>query len=230
MINIGIQYSDINNIQNPILRFYSDENKSQPAITLYQDKVVFSNRFFTSEQTTNIFLKREFDYDPDNRDRYHIISINVASCFYVTQPETGLDPNNTYYEISVYIDGKLEGTVNTKPTASPELHILELFGGNYAINHIDIARFSASDGNRIIYDSDVNWYWNSFKERIGDTIDEAEKTILAGLFDPNNNNAPTYSIEHDLVKVNNAFPSNVASNANIPVIEWIKVMLMVKLD
>ena len=218
VINIGIQYSDINNTIDPIIKLYSDVAKSQEAITIYQNKVVFGSRFFQSENECNIFLEKELNYNPDNRDNYHIITINAAACFY------DVLTNNTYYELSVYIDGCLEGTVNSKSTVSPELYKIDLLPGNYAVNHIDIAQFDVNDGNRIIYDSDINWYWNSYKERINKPISEAETEILAALFDPNNNNAPTYTIENELIKVNSAFPNNVAlnCNANVLVVECTK--------
>lgn len=221
MINIGIQYSDINNTSEPILRFYSDSAKSQPAITLYQNKVVFGSRFFQSENECNIFLNKEINYDPTDRDKYHIITINSAACFYINEQVSDLLPNNTYYELSVYIDGCLEGTVNAKTTVSPELYKIDLLPANYSINHIDIAQFDVRDGNRVIYDSDVNWYWNSYKERIQHPVSSSETEILSALFDANNNNAPTYWIENQLIRVNSALPSNVALNcdANVLVVD-----------
>ena len=214
LINIGIQYNDINNTQNPILKLYSDASKTEGAITIYQNKVIFGRRFFDSEQECSIFLHKELNYDPEDRDKYHIISINIASCFYVREQESDLLLNNTYYEISVYIDGVLEGTVNAKPYRSPELYKIDLLPGNYAINQIDIAQFEATDGNKIIYDTDINWYWNSYKERIGQTVDESETELLALMFDANDRNNPTYSIENQLIKVNSALANNVALNAN----------------
>lgn len=218
LINIGIQYNDINNTQNPILKLYSDASKTEGAITIYQNKVIFGRRFFDSEQECSIFLHKELNYDPEDRDKYHIISINIASCFYVREQESDLLLNNTYYEISVYIDGVLEGTVNAKPYRSPELYKIDLLPGNYAINQIDIAQFEATDGNKIIYDTDINWYWNSYKERIGQTVDESETELLALMFDANDRNNPTYSIENQLIKVNSALANNVALNANTPVL------------
>lgn len=215
LINIGIQYNDINDTSEPIIKLYSDVAKTQNAITIYQNKVVFGSRFFQSDADCNIFLAKELNYNPDDRDKYHMITINAASCYYDTLT------NNTYYEIAVYIDGSLEGAVKSKSTVSPELYKIDLLPGNYSVNHIDIAQFDANDGNRIMYDSDINWYWNSYKERIQHPVSEAETEILASLFDPNNNNAPTYSIENNLIKVNSAFPNNVALNcsANVLVVD-----------
>ena len=214
LINIGIQYSAINNVAEPIIKMYSDDNKTQEAITIYQDHVVFGQRFFNAGQNCNIFLHKEQNYDPNELFKYHMISINVASSFYVTTPESGLTENTTYYEISVYIDGILEGTVNSKSKVSPEIHKIELLSGNYSINHIDIARFIDRGGERSIYDPNVNWYWNSYKSRISKPINESETSILESLFDSEGN--PTYSIVNDLIKVSESLPNNVARNAKCP--------------
>lgn len=214
-INFAIQYNDINNVKLPIIKLYSDDDCTQEAITIYQDHVDFGQRFFDSTQSCNIFLHKEKQYDPTDLLKYHMISINVASSFYLHEAEEGLINNTTYYEISVYIDGKLEGTVNAKSIVSPELHYIALQPGNYVINHIDISRFvDKTDGVRTIFDSDVNWYWNSYKSRINRPIEESETAILESLFDSEGN--PTYSIVNDLVKVNEGLPNNVALNANCP--------------
>ena len=215
-INIGIQYNNINNIEKPIIKLYSDDNKSEESITIYQNYIEFGKRFFDSPQSCNIFLHKERKYDSTDLNKYHLITISCASAFYLNENEGTLIGNNTYYELSVYIDGILEGTVSSKPTRSPELHYIDLMPGNYAINHIDIARFVEKRGYRTMFDSDINWYWNSYRSRLNLDIDEAETQILESLFDVDSE--PTYYIENQLVKVNEGLPNNVAISGRCPVL------------
>lgn len=214
LINIGIQYNDINNTKEPIIKLYDTANRSNDTITIYQDKIVFGNNIYTSEQSCDIFLHKERNYNAYDREKYHLLSIYISTAFYDALS------NNRRYEISAYFDGVLDGTVISKDAASVHIVCMDLLPGNYAVNLIEFASWERSDNSRLLNDPDINWYWNSYKSRSdrGNTISAGETDILNALFDPNNNNAPTYTIENQLLKMNNiGFASTVALNANVPV-------------
>lgn len=211
MINIGIQYSDINNSKNPLLILYDDINKTNETIKIFQNKIVFGNLLYDSDQECTIFLHKENNYDPDDRSKYHLLSICIS--------HTGTlnNENNPYYEIDVYFDGILEACVPTKAIASRPIYKVDLMPGNFAINQFDISCWILENGKRKINDININWYWNSYKSRTDRNIylTPEDTLILNSLFDSNDNSL-TYDIENQLIKVRSGFAETVASNVNVP--------------
>lgn len=214
MINIGIQYNDINNSKTELIKLYDTVNKSKDTIKIYQDKIVFGDDLFDSENECEIFLHKEQNYDLNVRSKYHLLTICMA--------HTGaLDLNNNpYYEVTVYFDGVLEGIVSTKPITTRPIYKVDLMPGNYAINQFEIASWTLNTYTRLLNDIDINWYWNSYKSRTDRdyTITTEDSLILSSLFDSNNNNVPTYNLENQLIRVPNGFAETVANNVSVPVL------------
>ena len=212
MINIGIQYNDINSSKDELIILYDTANKANQTIRIFQDKIIFGNQLYESDNECGIFLHKEREYSPNDRSKYHLLTICMA--------HTGtMDGNNNpYYEVSVYFDGVLEGAVTTKAITTRQIFKADLMPANYAINQFEISSWSLERGTRKLNDSDINWYWNSYKSRTDRSASlTAEDTlILNSLFDANNNNNPTYSIENELVKVPAGFPATVANNVAVP--------------
>jgi hypothetical protein len=129
MFNFGIQYNEINNVDLPIIICY--DSVGDEAIKIYQNKIVFGGAFSSSELSCNIFLHKEDHYDVSDRTKYHLLTINCATCYY--------DSTKAYYELTAYIDGKIEGTVNTKPFSSAIIERVALQQSNFALNHLEIS-------------------------------------------------------------------------------------------
>ena len=208
MFNFGIQYNEINDVSLPLIICYDSINNE--AIKIYQDKVVFGGQFSSSELSCNIFLHKEASYDVTDRTKYHLLTINCATCYYAD--------NNSYYELSVYLDGKLEGTVSTKPFSSATIASVALQGVNFGLNHFELSSWGSISSRRV-FDTDVNWYYNSYASRLGKTISGEETLILSSLFNTTSLiTTPDYGIENQLVKVDPGLPSTVASNTSVPVL------------
>lgn len=208
MFNFGIQYNEINDVTAPIIICYDSMNDE--AIKIYQDKVIFGGLFSSAELSCNLFLHKEDQYDASDRTKYHLLTINCATCYY--------DDGKSYYELTVYFDGKLEGAVNTKPFSSALITSIELQQANFALNHLEISSWGQISERRV-FDIDVNWYYNSYASRIGKVIPDTETLILETLFDARNIvTVPNYEVENNLVKVNAGLPNTVASNTTVPVL------------
>lgn len=207
ILNFGIQYNDINNTANPLITCY--DITGSEAITIYQNKIVFGGQFSQSPLDCNVFFHKEVDYDPENPKKYHLLTINVATCYQAD--------NNYYYEITTYLDGKIEGTVNTKTIASARINIVALHNSNFSLNHFEISSWGTSDIRRV-YDIDVNWYYNSYADRIGLSIDSEETEILTQMFDTSGvQSKPNYDMNNRLIKVDAGMPENIAGKIDVPV-------------
>lgn len=206
MFNFGIQYNDINNTSNPLITCY--DKTGNEAIIIYQNKITFKGQFFQSELDCNVFFHKEVNYDPENPKKYHLLTINVAVCYY---------EENYHYEITVYLDGKMEGTVDTKALASATITNVELHNANFALNHFEVSSWGESDIRRV-YDIDVNWYYNSYSDRIGLSIDSEETEILTQMFDTSGaQSKPNYNMNNRLIKVDAGMPENIAGKIDVPV-------------
>ena len=206
-INFGIQYNDINNTLNPLITCYDTSNNA--AIVVYQNKITFGGQFTQSPLNCNIFLHKETDYDPEKSGKYHLLTINVAVCYQTD--------NNYYYELTAYLDGKAEGTVNTKTIASAKINRIVLHNSNFSLNHLEIASWGTSNVRKV-HDIDINWYYNSYADRIGLPIDPEETEILTQMFDTSKvESAPNYTIENQLIKVDAGMPENIAGKIDVPI-------------
>ena len=208
MFNFGIQYNEINDVSLPLIICYDSINNE--AIKIYQDKVIFGGQFSSSELSCNVFLHKEDSYDVSDRTKYHLLTINCATCYYAD--------NNSHYELSVYLDGKLEGTVSTKPFSSATITRVALQEVNFGLNHFELSSWGSISSRRV-FDTDINWYYNSYASRLGKVISDEETLILTSLFNTTNLiTTPDYGIENQLVKVDPGLASTVAANTTVPIL------------
>ena len=207
LLNFGIQYNDINNISKELITCYDMSNNK--AITIFQNEIQFEGRFSASPIKCNIFMHKEIEYDPENPKKYHLLSINIATCY--------TKDSSKYYEITAYLDGKMEGTVNVKANASPAISRVVLHNVNFSLNHFEVAGWGDNDIRRV-FDIDVNWYYNSYRNRIGLPISSEETEALIRMFDTTElNTKPTYYMEHQLIHVDASMPENLAGNIDVPI-------------
>lgn len=213
LINIGIQYNEINNTEDPICVIRSNEEIStNEFITVYQNKVVFSGIFGGESQECNLFLHKEKNYNPGDPDKYHLITIAIAPVYY------NESINQTYYEYNVFVDGVFEGVLNTWPIAVKILGNVEFNPGNYAINHFSADYFNDSYGVSKVHDTDINYYYYTYiiKSRNDvNAVSDTNTNILNFLYDSSTNRI-NYYMDHDLVHVENTLYDNIAKNVDIP--------------
>ena len=217
MINLGIQYNYINDTTNKIASFYtSGVDTGDSTIDIYQNKVVVKQNLFASDSISEIFLKREIDYNSNlNYDgssgsmKSHLITITWTKLRTQEEDKT--------YQCCVYIDGILESSISSFSKASAEFTSIKFHPGNYNINLVDITYVSGSK-KWGINDIDVNYYYNTYKEQVsGELISEEETIILNNFYDPMASGVgATYSILNDLVKIQSGMADNIAEQTTIP--------------
>jgi len=213
LINIGIQYSEINNTSDPICIIRSNEYVStNEFITVYQNKIVFSGVFGGQEQKCNFFLHKEENYSAGDLDNYHLITIAISPVY------EDLIQQQIYYEYEIYLDGVLEGALNIWPTAVKILGLVEFCPGNYSINHFSVDYFYNGGSVSSVHDSDINYYYYSYLIKSRNDLDvvSAEDTNVLNFLYDSSTNKVNYYMDHDLVHVENTLYDNIARNIEIP--------------
>lgn len=210
LINVGIQYNEINNTDSAICVIKSTDSTNNTFITIYQNKVVFNIGATTD---CNLFLHKETDYDPGNPDKYHLITILIASVY------SNSASNTTYYSYSVFLNGVFEGVVNSWPSFTKDIGEIEFKPGNYSINHFSVDYFVKGDQSNpinAVYDSDINYYYYTYlikSRNSNEAVSENDTKILDLLY---TEGVPNYYMSHQLVKVTNTLPDEIATKVSIP--------------
>lgn len=205
LINIGIQYNSINNVNNPILSVISD---NQTSLSIFQNKVVIGQPFSGAAATKSIFLKKEHDYNVNNAKNFHLITFSYSKVY--TDPST----NNPWYQCNIYIDGKLERSFDNFNNASRFMEKVVFHPGNYCINLFDLTYLHAEQKGAI-NDIDVNYYYNTYKiftENDESAVSQNDTEILFNFYDLTS----TYSLVNNLVKVQPTLYNNIATRVDVP--------------
>ena len=210
LINLSIQYNEINNDSDPICTIVSTDNKD--FIKIYQNKISFSG-VTNDTLDCNFFLPKEKNYNPGEVEKYHLITISIAAVYFKDST------NETFYEYNVYLDGVLEGSLNTWPNALKIVKSFNFNPGNYCVNHFTVDCFGGQRGVSVLKDADINYYYYSYKVASRNNINavsEGERNVLNFLYDPTTNQV-NYTMEHDLIKLNSTtFYDDVAINTSVP--------------
>lgn len=210
LINLSVQYNEINNTDVPICTIVSTDNND--FIKIYQNKVSFYG--VTGDVADcNFFLPKEKNYTPGDVNKYHLITISIAAVY------QNAYNNETYYEYNVYLDGVLEGALNAWPTAFKVSQRFDFNPGNYCVNHFTLDYFGGTEGTSVLKDSDINYYYYSYKVESRNNmsaVSDQDRNILNFLYDPTTDQV-NYTMEHDLVKLNSTtFYDDVAINTSVP--------------
>jgi len=150
-VSLGIQYSYINNANNyknriPIITINSNDNGNNLKLDIYQDKIILGNNLIT------LFLPKEQNYNVTDNSKYHLLSIYKRYLYYNATP---------YYEICVYLDGVLEGALQSFSNSTAVWNSIILHNANYGINLAEISYLPHSDSNiedlsgNIVYLDDI---------------------------------------------------------------------------
>ena len=202
MINVGIQYSLVNNTTDPIMTFYQANGSAfDAAITIYQNKVLIAVGAAT--YTVPIYIAKEENYDSADVRKYHLLTITSR---YVRS-----DSTNSHRELCVYLDGVLEGSVADWVISSRTMAQLALHKGNYSVNLIEQDHFIIpGEGIEAINDADVSLYYYTYVVKSVNTSEVLKEfanrvDILGSLF---SGETALYSLENDLLKFNNSAQVN----------------------
>ena len=210
LINLSVQYNEINNITEPICTITSTDNKD--FIKIYQNKVSISG-VTNDTLDCNLFIPKEKNYSPGEVEKYHLITISIAAVYFNSST------NETFYEYNVYLDGVLEGALNAWPNALKIVKSFNFNPGNYCVNHFTVDYFGGQRGVSVLKDSDINYYYYSYKVASRNNLNavtDSERNVLNFLYDPTTNKV-NYTMEHDLIKLSSTtFYDDVAANTSVP--------------
>ena len=213
LISMGIQYNEINNTTLPIASFnYDDNGTAKPFCTLYQDKAIIENN------EVGIFLEKTSStiYNATEPSRYHLIQVLLKQTYY--SESEGLD----YKQVCIYIDGVLEGAVNTWLPYTRELGNVILYSGNYSINLLEVSNFS-NYRTRTIEEVDINYYHNTYLIKSGALeeveIENTDTKIIESLYEYSQNKEAkvAYAIKNNLLKLTgSAAITEISSSTKVP--------------
>ena len=215
LISMGLQYNEINNVNEPIAAFNYLTSASTgdytPFCTVYQNKISIGG------YEIPIYLGRTdiSEFNPTDPNKYHLVQISLK---YVYRDNA---QNTDYRQICVYVDGVLEGAVNNWITYSREISQVVLYPANYSLNLLEVANFSNSV-YRSISDVDISYYHNTYKIKSSSdssVVSDDETSIIDNLFDYDSlgNASIAYGIENQLIKLSgSAAISQISSRVKIP--------------
>lgn len=158
LINIGIQYNSINNINTPILEIASGNSSiTNLDIKIYQNKVSIGPELSggSTGQKVEIFLPKEDLLDSSNNDKYHLLTLYRK---YYTTIE-----GEPRYEFLVYLDGILEGALPTLGKFSILFKKITFYRTGFIINLFDIMYFPEKTSS-IFKDSDISRFWYTYNQ------------------------------------------------------------------
>lgn len=163
MINFSIQYSEINDNDEPIITLLDSNNTTSTQIKIYQNKVTLGNN------DISIYLPDYESMDKVNQEKYHLITIYKKYC-------TTLGTTR-YYEFLVYIDGKLEGATSTYISTEVFYKTIQFSPKTYYINLFDVMYFGQNineDGNEIgcWTDADIVQFFYTYELKYGKTVND----------------------------------------------------------
>lgn len=183
-INIGLQYSDSNDDDEPLVSFQTKNPTSGYAdiLTIYCDKLVYN-----SNNEVNLFVPKTSVYDATDPLKYHLISINYR---FIRASEDGA----LYRELVVYLDGVQEGTLPTWNQTLLTIDRVIFHNVNFATNLLEVdyvaINSTSSAGKRTytpsIVDNNVVYYYYSYWTRSNNEpslISDEKKKIMNLFFD-----------------------------------------------
>lgn len=223
-IHIGIQYSKVNNYDNPIIKLYDTEDEINSASTaiieIYPEKIQYLN------SSCNFFLKRENIFNPGDNTKYSLITITQK-----TISTSTINAQVNLKEFTVYIDGVLEGSTQNLTKDNISIAQIEFCPGNYSINLIEQSHIASTAGNieykNIFNDIDVVRYYYKYKADLLssdeneisrlNTLNELISSFLTKRNNSEQYNDYSYAISNSQLKLNNSgIIDSISKSIDIP--------------
>ena len=214
MLCLGFQYSEVNNLEIPIVSF-NTANNGRGSIFVYQDRIIVSSSDTNTDplnivgDTREIFLPMtsKLSDSPSNYSNYHLLSIYKRFEF--------KDGNNYFRSIYIYLDGVLEGVFDVMTAEHKQYKSVSFYPGNYYVNLIESSSFlHTADTPLLNYtwleDNDMVGYNYSYREKLLNlNVEEYEKVLY--------NNFKTFTRDSEnYIHTNDTAIENIAINSKIP--------------
>lgn len=148
-IAIGLQFNHINSDNATIISLYNEGDS--PIMTIGQQVTTRGSSF------VDCYIQKQNDADKDNLKKYHLLQ--VFSNF------VKKEGNDSYYDTSIYIDGRMEASFSSLFNAPLLVKQLQINPANVYINTIDVDYLPAS-GIGENGDYDVYQYYLKYRSEI----------------------------------------------------------------
>lgn len=185
LINIGLQYNDINDETQPIIKIgENSRNSSDDFVTTGPNDIIIYQNSITHGTTpmgyadkqkdgtinyiSGFFINKEVNYKESDMGKYQLITIARRA---VKQVDAEGGGTRSVYEIAIYINGVLQTCKQDFTSITTIYSKFILNNGNYSINLLDIQYLN--DGS--LSDASVVRYWYAYNTTIqGENIEEAQ--------------------------------------------------------
>lgn len=148
-IAIGLQFNHINSDNATIISLYNEGDS--PIMTIGQQLTTRGSSF------VDCYIQKQNDADKDDLTKYHLVQ--VFSNF------VKKNGNDSYYDTSIYIDGRMEASFSSLFNAPLLVKQLQINPANVYINTIDVDYLPVSDiGENGDYD--VYQYYLKYRSEI----------------------------------------------------------------
>ena len=148
-IAIGLQFNHINSDNATIISLYNEGDS--PIMTIGQQMTTRGSSF------VDCYIQKQSDADKDDLTKYHLLQ--VFSNF------VKRDGNDSYYDTSIYIDGRMEASFSSLFNAPLLVKQLQINPANVYINTIDVDYLPVSDTGEN-GDYDVYQYYLKYRSEI----------------------------------------------------------------
>lgn len=148
-IAIGLQYNYINSDNATIISLYNEGDS--PIMTIGQQTTTRGSQF------VDCYIQKQSDADKNDLTKYHLLQ--VFSNF------VKKNGNDSYYDTSIYIDGRMEASFSSLFNAPLLVKQLQINPANVYINTIDVDYLPVSDTGEN-GDYDVYQYYLKYRSEI----------------------------------------------------------------
>lgn len=148
-IAIGLQYNYINSDNATIISLYNEGDS--PIMTIGQQTTTRGSQF------VDCYIQKQSDADKNDLTKYHLLQ--VFSNF------VKKNGNDSYYDTSIYIDGRMEASFSSLFNAPLLVKQLQINPANVCINTIDVDYLPVSDTGEN-GDYDVYQYYLKYRSEI----------------------------------------------------------------
>lgn len=169
-IALGIMYSDINNDNSTILKCIQTNNEYDTVqVEVTQNTVKIGNK-----RTINYYLPKTENYHAEGFN-YHVL--NIVSRFVSDNGTTD------YYEILVYVDGKIEGALQSYSSITLGIDKLVIGKSNCMINMLEVSYLETvyedyEDKKSKVEDFTIYQYYLKYKSVFGGAVSDDEVALI----------------------------------------------------
>lgn len=196
-IAIGLQFNNINSDNATIISLYNEGDS--PIMTIGQQTTTRGSSF------VDCYVQKQNDANKDDLTKYHLVQ--VFSNFVKKKG------NDSYYDTSIYIDGRMEASFSSLFNAPLLIKQLQINPANVYINTIDVDYLPVSDiGENGDYDV-YQYYLKYRSEIIREQSEEFQQELILKQY------LKKFNVGIDgRIITDGATISNIAVNTSTPVL------------